>query len=328
MSSAKGPAVGHIDADASAMRFRITDFPERDRLEAWREIIGRAIMKIEIERIRDLPYFGDFTLRALPDLHVSSGKVAGMQYRRPPALIDSDDLVMHVSLAGGFRGHERDIELGKGEAVLMSSGKTGLVSCRDEPFVSFRVPSRLLSPAVGDLDAALYRPIPRDTEALRLLIAYADAVSQLPALAEPGLRHQVAVHIRDLIALTVGATRDAAELANGRGLRAARLRAIKTDIADHASSANLSLRELATRHRMTPRYVQQLFESEGTTFTEFVLNTRLVHAHRMLTDPRLASRPIISVALDAGFGDISYFNRTFRRHFGDTPSGVRAAALD
>jgi len=32
------------------------------------------------------------------------------------------------------------------------------------------------------------------------------------------------------------------------------------------------------------------------------------------------------VAFDAGFGDLSYFNRVFRRRFGATPSDVRAAA--
>jgi AraC-like DNA-binding protein len=35
--------------------------------------------------------------------------------------------------------------------------------------------------------------------------------------------------------------------------------------------------------------------------------------------------PVSSVAFEVGFGDLSYFNRTFRRRFGATPSDVRAA---
>ena len=41
-------------------------------------------------------------------------------------------------------------------------------------------------------------------------------------------------------------------------------------------------------------------------------------------DPRFADRSITSVSFDAGFGDVSYFNRSFRRRFGATPSEIRA----
>jgi AraC-like DNA-binding protein len=126
--------------------------------------------------------------------------------------------------------------------------------------------------------------------------------------------------------VALGATRDAAEIADGRGLRAARLRAIKADIAGKLDRGDLSVDALAAQHRVTPRNVQMLFDGEGTTFTQFVRDQRLARAHRMLTDPRLAGRSISTVALDAGFGDISYFNRAFRRRFGDTPSGVRMEA--
>jgi AraC-like DNA-binding protein len=299
------------------------DFPEHDRFEAVREIIGRNIMKVEIERIRDRPNFADLTLRALPDLLIVNGRLTGMQLRRTPALIDSDELLMHVSLRGGFREHQRDIEIGKGEAALFSSRNTGLFSFLDEPFLLLRVPSQVLSPVVGDLDAVMSRPIPQDTEALRLLLNYTGTVRKMSGFAEPDVRHMAAAHIRELIALTLGATRDAA---NSRGLRAARLHAIKIDIAGHIARPDLSIGEVALRQRVTPRYVQMLFETEGTTFSEFVLNARLVRAHQMLTDPRLANRPIISIALDTGFQDLSYFNRTFRRRFGGTPSQVRAEA--
>ena len=53
---------------------------------------------------------------------------------------------------------------------------------------------------------------------------------------------------------------------------------------------------------------------------------RLARAHRMLTDPRHVGRPVSAIAFDVGFGDLSHFNRTFRRRYGATPSDVRAAA--
>jgi hypothetical protein len=49
---------------------------------------------------------------------------------------------------------------------------------------------------------------------------------------------------------------------------AARLREIKSDIATNLSRDDLSVVGIALRQGVTPRYVQLLFENEGTTFTE------------------------------------------------------------
>jgi len=62
------------------------------------------------------------------------------------------------------------------------------------------------------------------------------------------------------------------------------------------------------------------------TFSKFVIAARIARAHRMLTDPRFVAQPISTIAFQVGFGDLSHFNRTFRRHYGATPSDVRERA--
>ena len=139
----------------------------------------------------------------------------------------------------------------------------------------------------------------------------------------PELRRQAVAHIHDLIALATGATRDAAEIAKARGARAARLPLIKQDIATRLDEPDLSVATVAARQRINARQIQRLFESEGTTFTEYVLAQRLARAHRLLTNPLHASQKISTIALDVGFGDLSHFNRAFRRRFGMAPSDLR-----
>src|SRR5262249_4272869 len=132
--------------------------------------------------------------------------------------------------------------------------------------------------------------------------------------------------IHDLCALVIGATRDAREIAMGRGLRAARLRAIKADVARNLGDGDVTATALADRQRVTPRYIYKLFENEGTTLSRFVLGQRLIRVVRMLSAPRHADRTSGALAYDVGFADLSTFNREFRRHYGATPSDVRSSA--
>src|SRR5207253_2132480 len=53
---------------------------------------------------------------------------------------------------------------------------------------------------------------------------------------------------------------------------------------------------------------------------------RLLSAWRMLTSPTHLHCTIGAIALEAGFSDLSYFNRSFRRRYGASPSEVRAGA--
>jgi AraC-like DNA-binding protein len=168
-------------------------------------------------------------------------------------------------------------------------------------------------------------PPPSGNEALRLLMAYVKALEELP-LATPGLRELAVKHVQDLLAAVSGGAGEANAIGNSGGVRAARLAVIKADVAEHTVDRNLSLKALAARQQLTPRYVQKLFEAEGITFSEFVLGQRLARAYGMLSDSRYAQRTISSIAFAAGFGDLSYFNRAFRARYGATPTDVREAA--
>jgi AraC-like DNA-binding protein len=168
--------------------------------------------------------------------------------------------------------------------------------------------------------------IPCNNGALQLLTSYVRIAWDDATVESRELQRTAVTHIHDLIALAVGATRDAAEVARGRGLSAARLKAVKDDIAQNIDRPELSLTALAARHGLAPRLVQRLFEGEGTSFTDYVLSQRLARAYRLLSDPRRVGDKISAIAWDSGFGDLSYFNQAFRRRYGLTPSDVRARA--
>ena len=311
----------------SFVRLSTDQFAERDRIEAAREIIGRSLMKMEFELLPDVPFNVDMVFRALPDFAMASGICSAMDCLRTPELIESNGLILTVALSGGAILHVRgeEIQMGGGMAALTRTADVSRCAIHStSEFVNFRFPFDKISPLIADLDAAVMRPIPVNTEALRLLVHYASMLKDSDMLATPEVQNLVSTHLHDLAALTIGATRDAAMVAGGRGVPAARLRAIKADIVKNLTDRLLSIETVAQRQGITPRYVSMLFESDATTFSEFVLIQRLNRAHRMLIDVRFSDRTVSSVAFEAGFGDLSYFNRAFRRRYGATPSDVRA----
>jgi AraC-like DNA-binding protein len=220
----------------------------------------------------------------------------------------------------------RECRLDAGSAVLLSGADVGgLVRPGPTRFLSMSVPRRRLSAIAVNPEDALARVIPADTEALHLLVDYVQVALQKRRPTSPELRALLTTHVHDLIALVVGPTRETSEAAGRRGLAAARLSAIKGDIMGRLDNEGLCVADAAARRGVTPRYVQMLFESEGTTFTQYVLERRLDRALRMLGDPRYEGLTVSAIALEVGFGNLSYFNRTFRRHFGMTPSDARSA---
>ncbi len=314
-----------MNNDFSSFRVATDDLPAAERIDAMRDIYGRAMLKLDIEPLPGSSFRVDMTLRALPGLGVATGSCSPIRCDHTPELIDGDDLILFVAVAGGgviaHRGRVAIVV--EGEAVLTTSEEPGLhVFHSDSRFVVFRLPYRLISPLVGDLSQLLARPMRSGTEALRLLVGYVGRLHDLQAQPSPELGHLVATHMRDLAAVAIGATRDAAETARGRGVRSARLHAIKVEVIANIGHPL----DVAARHGVSPRYFRKLFESEGGSFSDFVLARRLERAYRCLTDPRFADHTISSIAFDAGFGDLSYFNRTFRRRYGASPSEVRLAA--
>jgi AraC-like DNA-binding protein len=69
-----------------------------------------------------------------------------------------------------------------------------------------------------------------------------------------------------------------------------------------------------------------LFEDTGRSLSEHLMERRLQTAAAMLRDPAMQHLRIADIAALAGFTDLSHFNRSFRRRYGDTPSGLRSRA--
>ena len=91
----------------------------------------------------------------------------------------------------------------------------------------------------------------------------------------------------------------------------------------------LSIGRLA--HRLgAPEYRLRRAINQGLghrNFAAYLNGHRIAEARTALADPSQGEVPILTIALDAGFGSLGPFNRAFKADTGVTPSEYRRAAL-
>jgi AraC-like DNA-binding protein len=88
-----------------------------------------------------------------------------------------------------------------------------------------------------------------------------------------------------------------------------------------AAEGDLSLTALASEVAMSPYHFLRVFRRVvGLTPHQYVLRTRL---HRAATRLCRSDEPIVAIAFDCGFNDLSTFNHRFRRVMRASPSAYR-----
>lgn len=86
----------------------------------------------------------------------------------------------------------------------------------------------------------------------------------------------------------------------------------------------LPLRLLASEAKMSAFHFLRVFKQiTSLTPHQYVLRRRLRKAAIRLKSTR---QPVLEIALDCGFRDLSNFNHAFRAEFGASPSGLRASS--
>ena len=317
------------DGQFPTFRVLTDDLPVQDRLAVLREVYGRTILKADLAPVDDTPLHMDMRIRLLPGIGIATGTASPISVAVRSEMIDNDDVILLAALAGGSHMQIGSMEesIHPGCAMFVPGGRVGANVTRPGfSYVNVRFERKALQPLLGDMSRMLMRPLAVHDGPMHLLLSYATALQKLNGPLPGEMARMVATHLLDLTALTLGAARDAEQLAVGRGLRAARLAAIKADIARRSDLRGLTAEGIAAAHKLSPRYLRKLFEGEGLSFTEFSLGQKLMRAHRMLTDPADARLSITDIAYEAGFNDLSYFNRAFRKRYDATPSEVRAGA--
>lgn len=309
------------------LEFTSETLPDGNPVEVMKDYLGREICQIDIN-LPDGATDIDYRL----ELHVSETarwghwtQLAATHERTESLLVDgNDDVIATIADTPIFmraRGLE-DFVVKPGDLLLLSQARaTQFVLPKAASGWSMRIPLKFLQSLHPDLGEAPVRGILRQTPGMLLLRSYLKATA-LERFEDPEIVNMAAGHLRDLIALPLRNGGRAPEAAEG-AISASRRKVIEADMIANLGKASLDLEWIANRQGVSVRQIQRLFANQGTSFSDELRRMRLEKAATILSDESNSGRTILSIAVELGFVDAPTFNRSFRRHFGFTPSELR-----
>ena len=309
-------------------------FDDRARLAAWQDFLEATYAPHLISGLHGQPFSQDLRGHRFDDDPTSVdvlrlfGSMSRMSWTTRG---QSTPRATHFVLLFNRRSAPLSVQQVGREATLDADG-VAIASCTEPGEICYAGPHDISAVAIDQdrlrgvvdrVEDLVASPLP-NTPALRHLRRYIEILPTCEeAEDEPGLLAHIGTTVTDLVALALGAGRDAAEFAKMRGLRAARQHDIVREIRARFADPEFSAQQIAVRMGVTDRYVQDLLHEAGSSFSQRVLELRLQRARAMLQDCRYDRLNISEIANASGFNAIPYFNRCFRRRFGGAPGHFR-----
>ena len=309
-----------------------TSLPESEQFSYWREVICEAFTTLTPATNARRSFESEVVQRDLGGVLLSNTRSMAQTIARGPREIARDAtprFFINYQLAGTclIRQDSREILMRPGDFYLVDTIRPYTQDYSDWHVLCVSIPRHLLSPFLID---------PTRSTAMRLsaseggLGAVAGSfILSLQNCAESTdvvVKELLATSLINVIAVALGGTTEAKEKARtpvAMGL----LNAIKENIKRNSADPNLSVSSVAQKFHISPRYVHKLFEGSQETFAQLVLEERLRRAASALTR-RDNSVAVSEIAYSAGFGDLSYFCRAFRKRFGVSARAYRLGQSD
>jgi AraC family transcriptional regulator, positive regulator of tynA and feaB len=298
---------------------------EADRpFGSWAEDLADAFVQLEPRKIAEQPFQGTISRTDVASIQISrveATKHVVLRLRSHIARSIGDVYFVNLQLDGvgryTQRGHEQIC--GPGDlAIVDTTEPFEIANGRNFSLFCFAVPRQLLPSALAE------RPRLRlsGTEAGRALSRTLAGHAELCLRSEPGSGISAfgAQHVVDLISHASGILEERPLERAGQSVV---LSMMLDHIDRHVDDPELGAATLALKFNCSQRYVHKLFSATGRSVGEHINGQRILVCTRNLLDQAHRRATIAEIAFNAGFRDISHFNKLFKRSNGLAPREFR-----
>ena len=314
--------------DKAGFKLSTSAIAPRERHDWLQEVICREYANVDIIS----PIHGDLSQELIiypwEKLQLSIVKSTAISLQRSskePYLNRHDAYLMVMLLSGDYlmQQNGKDVLLQPGDMTLYDATRPHQVHCQGESteVIYLSIPRTVFRDRVSGIDHCTALRIPGRqgigsiaANFLRSSVTHADQM-------QPHEFSSLAEHALDLLALAVTSVRPGNfSLSRSRSVS---LNMIKTFIEQNLRDAELDTGFIVRHAGLSARYINTLFEEEGTSLMRYVWKRRLENCRKELQNPLYAGYRLSDIAFRWGFNDTAHFSRAFKQQFGCSPREFR-----
>ncbi|MBB3178752.1 helix-turn-helix domain-containing protein [Variovorax sp. Sphag1AA] len=312
----------------SPITFDASLLAPRERFELWKERTATSYELLLPSGVAQ----GDFRSRThlwnLGPHLLTAGDYTPMISKRSARLVRADQFNhLHLRMNLKRPGARVDADgkrliLAACEPVLTDMTRPSTFDSPGGPGIVVLLPRDALADVLpGGMD--LHGVVPRGASA-HLLVSHLVNVSERLAELTVEEARGVAVATASLLAVSLRATPEALERARP-AIEDTLMQQVCKWIDASLRDPALSVSTICRRFKVSRSTLYRLFETRGGV-ANYIKERRLKRIYAAIVAPEHAARQLVGVAEEFGFANASHFSRSFRQHFGHSPSEARAQA--
>ncbi|MGJ4931602.1 helix-turn-helix domain-containing protein [Bradyrhizobium sp. HKCCYLS2038] len=304
--------------------------PARERFDYWHDVVGRNLVDLDYGLVGDSQFDATFHGTPINGLDLCRIKASPHLAQRSPAGIsraDSSMLVFNFVLSGSLVAEQdgRSAHLKPGDGALCDARRPYKLHSQEAfELACIRVPREQCAGRIPHLHRLSACNLGQRGELAPMVFGYiSHLIERAPNLTSRAAGYKISQNFKDLLLATL------AELAESlppslTEYRSLALMRVKAMVERNAHDPELTPAAVAAELKLSPRYINQLLEAEGTSLSRYIWSRRLDRCAEQLKDPALRARSVSQIAMDNGFNDLSHFSKAFRSKFGSAPRDYRS----
>jgi len=292
--------------------------------DAWRSLLNVLFDSLPPKPSPSSPFQPNLIVYHFGTFLLCRSAAVGGRYRRTEARLawnDLDHIVISCLVRGGIAltsPATRRLRPGDVAVLDLSAPMAFAMSAADG--VHLIMPRTLLPASMAPVHPMTGRILAQDTAMAIFIRGILEALGEAALRLSPGEVIALGASVPDLLASCLGPAGEPSST-EARGDLGRRLR---RHIEENLHRSDLTPSRLTHDLHVSRSQLYRQFESSGGV-EAYIRRRRLRRCLLTLCDARHADRRIGDIAYEMGFSDEAHFSRLFRRAFGVSPRGARAA---